>query len=117
MSQLMKPELQVGTQAPAVHIVPPFWLLQTTPHAPQLEVVLSGASHPVDVMRSQLPKPPLQEAIVHTPDWHEGVALASEQGLLQPPQWARDVLVLVSQPLFKIMSQLANPPLQIGAQT
>ena len=48
----------------------------------------------------------VQESTAQTPCSHLGVALASWQGVLQPPQWAASVNVSVVQPL---PSQLAQP--------
>jgi hypothetical protein len=57
-SQLPQPALQVWIwQAPDEHVAVAWARLHAVPHAPQLLVVLSGASHPFASLPSQLPQP------------------------------------------------------------
>ncbi len=64
LSQLEKPVLHVGTQAPPVQAVVPFALVHALLQVPQLVVVLSATSQPFDAVLSQFPKPAL-----HVPSW------------------------------------------------
>ena len=59
LSQLEKPELHAGTQAPAVQAVVPFAFVQALLQVPQLVVVLSATSQPLEAVLSQFPKPEL----------------------------------------------------------
>jgi hypothetical protein len=105
-SQLPKPELHVGTQLPAVHVVEPFAFVQAVPQAPQFAVeVFRFASQPVEARPSQLPKPVLQ-VTEHDPSAHDAVPLVPLQAVPQAPQFAVDVSVLVSQPFELFESQL-----------
>src|SRR6185436_7304958 len=75
-SQSPKPELQVGTQAPAVHTVGPFALEHPSPHPPQLPtLVCVFVSQPLFALLSQLPKPEVHVG-THVPLGHEVVPLA-----------------------------------------
>lgn len=67
------------------------------PHAVQLPVVLSGASQPLDALKSQLPKPIAQLTSEHVPVEQLSVAFVSAQAVLHAPQWVRE-LSAVSQP-------------------
>jgi len=62
LSQLAKPELQVGTQAPDVHAVVPLAFVQLLPQLPQFAVlVFVFVSQPFEAMPSQLPNPALHD--------------------------------------------------------
>jgi hypothetical protein len=113
-SQLAKPMAQLGAQSPAAHTVEPFGFEQATPQPPQFESVLSGVSQPFAGFRSQSAKFALHCPRTHDPFWQEADAFANEHALLHMPQWVRLALVLVSQPLFGLESQLANPAAQTG---
>ena len=66
-SQLPKPALHVGTQAPAVQTVEPFGFVQASPQPPQCGTdVWVLVSQPLLGRLSQLPKPELQLG-VHVP--------------------------------------------------
>jgi hypothetical protein len=116
-SQLANPALHVGAHAPAAHTVLPLGLLQATPHPPQFESVFSGVSQPFAALPSQLPNPALQDTSAQVPFWQAPTPFAYVQALLQAPQLVRLVLVLVSQPLLGLASQLAKPAAQTGVQT
>jgi hypothetical protein len=116
-SQLAKPALQVGTQAPAVHVVEPWPLLHAVLHAPQFdELLLRFTSQPFALLASQLPNPELHES-EHAPRLHVAVAFAPLHTAPHPPQFPRLVLVFVSQPLFGRPSQFAKLPVQTGVHT
>lgn len=66
LSQLPKPAVQVGTQAPLGHDVVPLAFEHVVPQAPQLAVVVSDVSQPFETLPSQLPKPVLH-AMAHDP--------------------------------------------------
>ena len=80
-------------------------MLQAVPHAPQLVVVLSGASQPLLTSVSQLPHPALH-AIEHVLSVHDGTPLVLLQALPHVPQLPTFVCVLTSQPLASVASQL-----------
>jgi hypothetical protein len=66
-SQSANPALQVGTQAPAVHVVDPCAFEQAMPQPPQLlMLVAKTASQPFTALPSQLPVPALHVG-VHAP--------------------------------------------------
>lgn len=115
-SQLPKPALQTGVHTLETQLVVPWVFWQFVPHVPQFAVVLVRfTSQPVDAKPSQLPKPALQ-AIEQVPLPHEGVPFVLLHAWPQPPQWAVDVFVFVSQPFTALPSQLPNPALQVGTQ-
>jgi hypothetical protein len=103
-----------GEHAPAEHAVVPFAFEHATPHAPQFDSVLSGVSQPLPGTKSQSPKFVLHDVNTHMPVWHEPTPFAYEQTLLHMPQWTFDVLVFVSHPLFRLLSQLAKPAAHMG---
>jgi hypothetical protein len=107
--------LQSGAQAPDVQLVEPLAFVQLVTQLPQLLVVVSDVSQPLAELPSQLPQPELQVPSVQTPPTQLSLALARSQTLPQPPQ-LDSVLVLVSQPLFGLPSQLAQPVAQLGLQ-
>jgi hypothetical protein len=112
-SQLPKPALHVGTQTPVVQVVDPLAFVQALPHAPQFDTeVFVLASQPVDASPSQLPKPVLQ-AIVHAPREQPADPFVPLQTVPHAPQFDTFVSVLVSQPLFGLLSQLPKPELHV----
>ncbi len=101
--------------APDEHtLLPPTWLRQTVPHAPQLFAsVWRLTSHPFATFASQLAKPTLQRAMPHTPAEHVPTPFAGAQRLLHVPQLPTSVRRSVSQPLAALPSQLPKPALQV----
>lgn len=79
--------------------------------------LLTLTSQPLATLLSQLTNPGVQVATVHAPAAQPAVPLITEQGRLHPPQCATVVLVLVSQPLLALLSQLPSPALQARLQT
>jgi hypothetical protein len=115
-SQSPQPALQLGTHAPVVQAVVPCAFAQAFPQDPQLAtVVFRFVSQPSDAIPLQLPKPTLQAPRVQTPPGQVSAALARLQTTPQPPQ-SVSVVVLFSQPLEAMPSQLAKPALQAGTQ-
>jgi len=113
-SQLPKPALQDGTHEPEVQRFVPFTAEHTVPHVPQFEVdVFKLASQPFVTLVSQLPKP-LLHTMEHVADEHDGVPFVPLHAAPQEPQFAVLVLRFASQPLFGLLSQLANPELHVG---
>jgi hypothetical protein len=83
--------------------------VQTVPQAPQFcASVRSATSHPVLTALSQLPKPALQ-TIEQAPAEQLANPFTELHAMPQVPQWAVDVLMLVSQPLEAALSQLPQP--------
>jgi hypothetical protein len=112
-SQFANPELQVGAQVPAAHVVAPFALVQAEPHAPQLAVLVCVfVSQPLPTFESQLPKPG-SHAIEQAPREQLAVPFALEHADPQLPQLAVLVLVFTSQPFVETPSQLAKPELHV----
>jgi hypothetical protein len=57
-SQSPKPALQLGLQAPALHVVDPFGLTHALPQAPQFAALVAKlTSQPLAAFKSQSPKP------------------------------------------------------------
>jgi hypothetical protein len=73
-------------------------------------------SQPFASMASQLSRPELQLAIAHEPVAHVAVAPVREHETPHAPQSAR-VLVAVSQPSGRLVSQSPQRPLHDGAHT
>lgn len=114
-SQFAKPEAQLGTQTPPVHVVVPFAFEQTLPQLPQFaELVLRFASHPSAALPSQFPKPALHVKIPQLPDEHVAVAFKSEHAVPQLPQLAVLLCVFVSHPFVASPSQLPQPGTHVG---
>lgn len=112
-SQLSKPELHDASwQVRVAHEADALEIEQLTPHPPQLLSVLSGFSHPLPLLPSQLAKPELQLEMRQVPLPHVVLEFARLQAEPQAPQ-----LVLVfngaSQPLLWLPSQLPKPLLQV----
>ena len=113
-SQLPNPALQLGTHAPVVHAVVPCAFVQLVAHVPHaVSVVFRFVSHPFAESASQSPKPALQAPRVQAPPTHVSAAFARLQTAPQPPQ-SVSVLMLFSQPLSGLPSQLANPAAHVG---
>jgi len=108
LSQLPKPELQLGVQVPLGQVVVPFAFVHCVPHVPQFAVVLSEASQPLEACPSQLPKFALHP-IEHDPRAQLGVPLLLLQIVPQAPQFATLICVFISQPLAPAPSQLPKP--------
>jgi hypothetical protein len=114
-SQSLKPAEQLGTQAPAVHVVVPWEFVQATPHPPQFDVVFSAVSQPLRALPSQLPNP-AEHVGTQVLAVQVVVPLAFEQARPHPPQFGTEVVVSVSHPLFAFESQLPHPAVQVGVQ-
>jgi len=72
--------------------------------------VVSEVSQPLASLPSQLPKPALQPPRPHTPARHAAVPLAGDaQRIPHAPQCKALSVVLVSQPLVSLPSQLPKP--------
>jgi hypothetical protein len=113
-SQFPKPPVHEGTHAPAVQGFVPFTAEHTVPHVPQFEAdVFKLASQPFVTLLSQLPNP-LLHTMEHVADEHDGVPFVPLHAAPQEPQFVVLVLRFASQPLFGLVSQLANPELQVG---
>jgi len=110
LSQLPKPELQLGVQVPLGQVVVPFAFVHCVPHIPQFVTVLSDASQPLVTSPSQLPKLALQ-AIEQAPRAQLGVPLLLLHVVPQAPQFATLICVFTSQPFAPAPSQLPNPEL------
>jgi hypothetical protein len=111
-SQFPNPVLHAMVQAPSEQPGEPFVPLHTVPQPPQFEALVSVlVSQPLLALPSQLPKPELHAPSVQVPLTHDSVALARSHSAPQAPQFARLVLVLVSQPLPELPSQSPSPGL------
>jgi hypothetical protein len=76
LSQLPKPALHwVRLQDPDTQASLALAMSHTSLHALQSVTVLSGRSHPLFALLSQLPKPGLHEPITHEPVLHDAPAL------------------------------------------
>ena len=115
-SQFPKPELQaVIAHALLVQAGVAFGKLQVVPQAPQFVTLLVVfVSQPLVPSASQFPNPVVQATIPQVPVVQDGVACAGAQTALHAPQFARLVLVLISQPLVGFESQFAKPLLQLS---
>jgi hypothetical protein len=82
------------------------------PQEPQFASVLSGVSHPSAAEPLQLPQPELHDATPQDPETHIPTAFGGLHAMPQPPQFAVDVCVLISQPFDDTPSQLPQPALQ-----
>jgi hypothetical protein len=115
-SQLPKPVLQDGTQAPAVQATLPLRFVHFAPQAPQFVVVFRLVSHPFFGSPSQSPKPAAQTG-AQVPETQLVVPCALLHVVPQVPQLLSVVCVSVSQPLLGSPSQLANPAVHEGRHT
>jgi hypothetical protein len=94
---------------PSVHVmfVHEAWALtklHAMAHMPQLAVVVSGASQPLNGFPSQLPKPALH-ASWHTPATQVAVAFALPQTMPHAPQLPTSPSTEVSHPFAGLLSQ------------
>ena len=111
-SQLPKPALHApSVQVPVAQLALAFARAHAMPHIPQLAVVVSGASHPFEAFRSQLPKPALHVTSAQLPLAQLDVAFESVHGVPHVPQFVA-VVSAASQPLAALRSQLPKPALQ-----
>jgi hypothetical protein len=115
-TQLPRPGWQGETHSPAAQesaLVPVE--AQARPQPPQLALeLLRSLSQPsLRLSLLQSPKPPAHRPL-QLPPLHEGVMLAVEQAMPQPPQWLGFRLVLVSQPtvLGGVVLQSPRPATQ-----
>jgi len=104
---------EVSVQVPVEQLAAPFAFEQVTPQPPQFALVVSSVSQPLAWLLSQLPKPTL-----HEPTWqvlfeHAAVALGTLHAWPQVPQFAAELVVLVSQPSSPLLLQSAKPVLQV----
>src|SRR4051812_3953169 len=106
--------VQTEATQPRVMVLGP--IAHLLPQAPQLLgsfPVLASQPSPNRPLQSL--KPLLQVEMPHVPPRQIGVALATlPQGMPQPPQLARSLTMLVSQPLPGLLSQSANPLAQLA---
>jgi hypothetical protein len=94
-------------QEPVEHCSLAFARLHADPHEPQFErLVFRFVSQPLPALPSQLPRPGLHVDTPHTPFTQFGVPPPLGQTFPQLPQLLMSVAVLVSQPLFRLPSQL-----------
>jgi hypothetical protein len=114
MSQSAKPALHAPmVQRPPAHAGVALANEHALPHAPQLAAdVLRLVSQPLAALPSQLPNPALHVPMPQRPAVHTPVALAGAHATPHPPQCARAVVTLVSQPLAALPSQSPKPALQ-----
>jgi hypothetical protein len=116
-SQFPKFWLHTGTQAVPTQSVVPFEFVHVLPQAPQwLSLFVKFVSQPLPGVPSQLPKPAVHMPSVQTPFGHVSAAFAKAQGVPQAPQ-SVSVVVLVSQPLSGLPSQLRKLVLHTGMQS
>lgn len=94
----------MGEQAPLTHAVAPFALVHAAPQAPQLVVVASDASQPLEETASQSLYPESQ-AIEHPPRTHDGVPWLLLQTAPQLPQLLTVPSVNTSHPFAASPSQ------------
>ena len=108
--QLPKPVVQVKPQALEAQVGIAFARAgQAMPQAPQLVTLrVTSVSQPVAGLPSQLPKPVLQAPSTHDEDEHVAPAWAKLQTIPQAPQLSASLVMLVSQPLVTLPSQLAR---------
>jgi hypothetical protein len=106
LSQSPKPALQmVSAQVPVAQLAVAFARAQGMPQAPQLDVVVSGASQPLAAFTSQFPKPAVQAPSAHVPEAQLEAAFANTHVVPQTPQFVA-VVSDASQPFASARSQL-----------
>jgi hypothetical protein len=89
---------------------------QTVPQAPQwLVLVVVVTSQPLTPLPSQLARPALHTGRQTPPEHEVLLAPVVEQTVPQAPQWLVLVVVVTSQPLAPLPSQLARPALHTGS--
>ena len=117
-SQLPKPAPQTIEHAPLAQAAVPLLELQILAQAPQFAAsVVSRASHPLEYLVSQSAKPALQPATVQAEFRQAGVPLAATQVVPHVPQLAGSLVVVASQPLATLPSQLPKPAAQAIVHT
>ena len=105
-SQLAKPAKQLMPQAPPAQLAVPWVVLHTVEQVLQWSgSVPRFVSQPLDAKPSQFPKPAAQVMPQELPE-QVGVPLVELQATPQPPQFGAEEVVLVSQPLTTLPSQL-----------
>jgi len=112
-SQSACPRGHASTQLPETQSLPMAHGILQPPQCKFDVAVL--VSQPLVLLPSQLPKFASHAPSVHVPVEHDSLALAKLHVTPQPPQFAK-VLSAVSQPLFTLLSQFANPIAQDGVQ-
>jgi hypothetical protein len=109
-SQLPKLALQVpSVQEPEAHDSVAFAKSQIAPQDPQFDSVVRFVSQPLEALPSQLPNPELQVPSWHAPPKQVEPAFVKLHAVAQLPQWVGLFVVLVSQPLATLPSQLPKP--------
>lgn len=109
-SQLPNPGLQVpSVHDPDAHDSEALAKSQIAPQEPQLVSVVRLVSQPFAALPSQFPNPGLQLPIWHAPPKQDAPALVKLHTVVQLPQWVGLFVVLVSQPLPTLPSQLPKP--------
>jgi hypothetical protein len=113
--QLVQPGSQLEiAQLPVLQAGVACGVVQVRLHAPQLfRSFETFTSQPSVGELLQLAKFGLHEATPHAPATQLGVPLLAAQLRLHAPQLLRSVLVLISQPSFTWLLQLAKPRLQL----
>lgn len=110
LSQSEKPAAHVMLHTPPTHVGAPLGPPeQPVPHPPQLRGSVLGSMHPPP----QLSCVPVQPVTQVEPE-HTGVGF--EQPRPHAPQFVEEVVVLVSQPLTDMPSQLAKPGMHVVPQ-
>lgn len=118
VSQFPKPAVQVIEHSPLAHDAVPFVELQILLQAPQLdESVVNRASQPFEYFPSQSAKPERQLATVQAEFRQAAVPLAVTQVVPHVLQLAASFVVVVSQPLPTLPSQLPKPGAQVILHT
>jgi hypothetical protein len=114
MSQSAKPGLHMSSvQVPATQAEAALAKLHARPQAPQVAVLVRRSdSQPLVGFMSQSAKPSRHGPSAQAPAVQDAAALVKAQVRPQVPQLSV-VVVLVSQPLEGLMSQLAKPALQV----
>lgn len=107
------PEQDAIWQVPETQSSTALGISQSSPQAPQFEVVSRLVSQPLAARVSQSANPALQPSTVHAPATQPAVPLGAEHALPQPPQLATSPAVLISQPLTGSLSQSALGAVQL----
>ena len=95
---------------PDAHVETALVREQGVPHTPQFVSVFKGASHPLDGLLSQFPKPELHEPNVQVPDEQSDIPCARLHVVPHPPQFESEFNG-VSHPLDGLLSQFSQPEL------
>jgi len=118
LSQLPKPPVQTTPHWPLVQVAVPFVALQTLPQTPQLDKSeLTLDSHPFEYLPSQFWKFALQALTTQAEFKQAAVPFWATQVVPHAPQFAASLVVVASQPLLTLPSQLPNPGAQVILQT